>query len=169
MTFSIPSQASQLANSLIGRRIIRVRRYVLRSDYDILPRVARDEESDGPVELALDDGRFISVVSDTESMSVEVAALSLPVFGDSYVYINPGDNIYWSERLHREINAVALLRSRHASNAYPSEFGFELGLGDGLRVLCEYISDEEHTDTLRLRSEYSGPECERVILAEEPA
>jgi len=127
-----------------------VRRQVLRSDYDELPPEHRDQESDGPTELIFRDGTEVHFVPDTEQMSVKVAEGRMPAWGEHYAAVEPMGNDFWLLRAGKPVSAVNVLVSDHANPGNRSEFGVEFQFEGEGRLFVEYVSDEAHTDTMRI-------------------
>lgn len=160
-----PTALQDLGQRMIGRTIVSVRRYLLRSDFDELPERSRHQESDGPVELTLDDGTRIHFVPDAEQMSVKVAEGRMPAWGEHYILVEPTANDFWSPIVGRPISEVTALVSVYATPDNRSEFGVELKIEGSRSVLIEYLSDEEHPDLLRVTSGSPSLKHRRVSLA----
>jgi len=163
--YCFPCDAGKLFAPLPGRSVVMVRRQVLLSDYKELSPAIRDEESDGPTELVLDDGTAIHFVPDTEQMSVKVGAGRMPAWGDHFREIEPATNGYWVGRVGTPVAEVRVLVSKYAAPGNRSEFGVELLLKGGLRVLLEYVSDESRPDTLRISTDEPAGSFRRVKVA----
>lgn len=163
--YCYPCDAKRLLVPLRGRRIAIVRRQVLLSDYDELPHRIRDEESDGPTELVFDNDTAIHFVPDTEQMSVKVGAGRMPTWGSHFSPIEPTANSFWAQRVGSPVAAVHALISKYATVDNRSEFAVELQLEGGLRVVVEYVNDEEHPDTLRLAGDEPDGTYRRVKVA----
>lgn len=160
-----PCDARKLLAPLRGHGIANVRRQVLLSDYNELPVTIRDEESDGPTELVLDDGTSLHFVPDTEQMSVKVGSGRMPIWGDHFRAIEPAANSFWSQRIGSPVAEVYVLVSKYAGPNNRSEFAVELQLEGGLRVVLEYVSDEAHPDTLRISGDEPAGTYRRVKVA----
>jgi hypothetical protein len=152
-----PSIERALLANLQGQKLVRVRRQVLTSDYQELPLETRDEESDGPIELQFENGTVIHISPDTEQMSVNVLPGEMPQWGEHYELIDPSLNAFWGNILGKKIARINALISDHASSTYPSEFAIEVIMEDGTQFSTEYISDEEHTDALRVTERCKEP------------
>lgn len=163
--YVFPCDAGRLFAALCGHRIANVRRQVLVSDYDHLPSAIRDEESDGPTELILDDGTAIHFVPDAEHMSVKVGGGRMPTWGVYFRGIEPRTNIFWSQRIGSRIAQVHALVSKYGEPGNRSEFGVQLQLEGGLRVVVEYLSDESHPDTLCVSADEPAGTYRRVKVA----
>jgi len=163
--YCFPRDAGTLFAKLRRKRIVEVRRQVLLSDYHALPIDCRDEESDGPTEFVFDGGIAIHFVPNTEHMSVMVGTGRMPSWGVHFCEIEPISNGFWSQRVGSAVVAALVLVSDYAEPGNRSEFAVELELEGGLRVVLEYLSDEEHPDTLRLAGEEPAGTYRRVRVA----
>jgi hypothetical protein len=163
--YHFPSEAGAMLAALRGHKIAKVCRQVLLSDYNELPSATRDEESDGPTELVFDDGRAIHFIADTEQMSVKVGAGRMPTWGDHFKMIETADNSFWVQRIRSPVADVHVLVSEYSEPRNRSEFGVELQLEGGARVVLEYLSDEAHPDTLRVSGDEPAGTYRRMKIA----
>jgi hypothetical protein len=163
--YGFPSDSGALLASLQGQKIASVRRQVLQSDYDELPFDVRDEESDGPTELRFSDGRTLHFVPYTEQMSVHIGVGPMPSWGEHFIIIDPSANPFWTERIEHTVEHVHVLVSTYASSDNRSEFGVELELEGGRKVVLEYLSDEGHPDVLRVTGSHPPGDCRQLAIA----
>ena len=165
MKYSFPSDARALLAGLRGRRIVMVRRQVLLSDYEELAPNIREEESDGPTELAFDEGTIIHFIPDTEQMSVRVGEGAMPAWGEHFAWIEPAANDFWAERLARPVTGICVLVSDYSGPESRSELGLELQLEGGVQLFIEYLSDESYADALRISGVQPAGSYRRLKIA----
>lgn len=75
MNNSLPSQNLDCLRSLIGKKIVSVRRQIFKDDMD-LPEF--EQKGDGPVELVISDGSSLHFIWQTEAL--EQSSKCKPVF-----------------------------------------------------------------------------------------
>jgi hypothetical protein len=160
--FAYPTDAKGILGKLVGRSIVRVRRYLLRSEYNELPAQTRDQESDGTTELQMDDGTLIQFDSHTESMSVQVSLGEMDARRERHLLADVSGNEFWAPMVGRKILAIDALVSKYASPVGKGEFAVVFELEGDWRFVIEYLSDEEHTDLIRVTGGLPTGEYDRV-------
>jgi hypothetical protein len=163
--FVYPTDAKDVLAKLIGRSICRIRRQLLRSDYDELSSTIRDQESDGTTELKMDDGTLIKFDSHTESMSVQVSLGEVDTRREHHLLADVSGNEFWSTRVRRKVLSIDVLISKYASPTGKGEFAVAFQLEGDLRFVIEYLSDDEHTDVIRVIGDLPTGEYDRVAVA----
>ena len=156
MNNTLPSQNLRLLKSLLGKRIISVKRQLFKGDMD-LPDY--EQNADGSVEFTTNDGLAIHFVADTEAYSVGIASGEMPLYGDSYELVDVSSNSFWDERVDQEITQVTLLKSTDWSDDYPCEFGIKISFANEKEVLIEYKDEEDHPDMIKVAGNYTGRPC----------
>lgn len=133
-SFTLPTQCRDLLASLVGRRLLAVRR--LGVDPADEASLARDAGR-GDLELELD-GLRVCFVADHERRSVRVAAATL---GDGAADVS--SSAFWRWRLRREVVGVSIWKSLDvAESAGELEFGVALGLRGTRGVVVELIEED---------------------------
>jgi len=153
--------------SLLGKKIVQVKRQLFANDYAFYDPEIRDQESDGPTEFRTADGVVFHVVSNTEQMAIEVMLGPAPRFGECFVSRDVTPNVFWSSRTNKSIAGVDALQSLYSPDESQFAFGLEVFFTDAESFVIEYLSDEEHQDQLRITGPYAGPPCRRVPLEPE--
>ena len=160
---------TDLLESLPGRRIARVRRWLFNDDYNFYDSQIRDQEADGPTELTTEDGLVFSVIGNTEEMAIELVEGPMTGIGPSYASQEVSSNEFWLSRIAQPIVAVDVLQSVHKDVTAQSAFGIEMFLDQADSFVIEYLSDEEHIDQTRITGPYAGPSCRRLRIASLPS
>ena len=143
----LPSKKVKLRKSLIGHKMNKVTRQILKDD---MTQENYEQVSDGPVEFVIDNSTVVSFSPLTEAFSVCVANDKMPQYGDSYLYKNVTDNSFWKHRVDRTIKEVAILKSVYATKENPMEFGIAFKFENGTDVCIQFIDTEDFPDTLRV-------------------
>ncbi len=147
----IPSQKLKLLKSLIGRKIVFVSRYILKSDFYLDD---FQQNADGSVEIKLDTGTVIHFRAFTTGASVAVFEGKAPLYGDSYVYMNVSHNSFWSSRIGQKIASINILQVESFDKYYPAECVLEIIFENKTTACMEYIDNEDFFDALRVTSEF---------------
>lgn len=158
----LPSECKHVLRQWIGSTIKRVRRQLLRSDYESLPAATRDELSDGSIELHSNDGACLHFLPDATRMSILLGVGHAPGFGESYFAKDVTASVFWRVRVDRPIVQFTILKSRYQTIAQPSEFGLEVQLQGSLGFVIEWESGDEFSDTLRVVEPREPAECIRI-------
>jgi len=156
MTSRLPLHNSAILKSLLGKKIVSVKRQLFQGDMD-LPEY--EQNADGPVELKFSDGAVMHFIADTEKISIGIVLGEMPIYGDSYVFQDLSTNVFWLGRIDQEITKFTLFKSSDYSYEYPSEFGIEISFSDGKRALIEYKDEEDYPDMVVVADHYSGKAC----------
>jgi len=131
---ALPTTARELLASLVGRRLLGVRR--LGVEPAIEASLARDA-GHGDLELELE-GLRVSLVAEHERRSVLVAPTGL---GDAAADVS--GSAFWRWRLRREITGVRIWKSLDVPEAAQElEFGVELGLRGTRGVVVELVEND---------------------------
>jgi hypothetical protein len=132
--FVLPTAARNLLASLVGRRLLAVRRTGV--DPALAASLARDAGR-GDLELELE-GLRLSLVADPERRSVLVGAVAL---GGETVDVSA--SAFWRWRMRREVEGVRVWKSLDVpETADELEFGLEMGLRGTRGLVVELIEDE---------------------------
>ena len=153
---SLPSQNLDCLRSLIGKKIVSVRRQIFKDDMD-LPEF--EQKGDGPVELVTSDGSTLHFISQTETLSVGIVSGAMSRYGDSYEQRDVSNNSFWVDRLGEKVKQVLLLKAKSSTDQYPEEFGVELVFSNGKKVVIEYRDEEDHPDMIQVSANYTGRPC----------
>lgn len=156
MTNTLPSKNSNLLKSLLGKRIVSVKRQIFKDDMDLND---WQQNADGPIEFQFDNDMVIHFIVKTELDSIGVIVGKMPRYGDSYLPIDVSNNSFWFARVGHEIIRLTLLKSPEWSGDYPSEFGVEVLFSNGKKALVEYLNELDHPDMVRVSEGYSGLPC----------
>ena len=152
----IISDTRALLLSLVDHTLVRSRRRLFESDFRTLPTDTRDQLSDGPLELEVDDGRIVSFVPETKRATVLVIPTPMPVWGPSYKLHELSQNDFWLPRLHRQVTGVGLLFDEGSELTFDEPFGISFGLEGLVGFVVEYISNDQFSDQLRVLSHAEG-------------
>jgi hypothetical protein len=161
MELLIASNSIALLKSIIGKRILMVKRQVLRSDMDL---ENFEQLADGPIEIRLDNNKVICFEAITEINSVGVLNGEIRHYGESYIPIEVTNNLFWQNRINQEIIQIDILKSKYYSTENPSEFGIEFRLENGTQFCIEYLDEEDFPDTIRVIDYYQGAEYIRQAI-----
>lgn len=140
-----------LFKSLIGTQIISVSRYILKSDSHI---DEFQQNGDGPVEIQFDNGTVIHFRAYTQGNSVTIFTGKMPLYGDSYMYMDVTHNSFWSSRIWQKITDVYIFQSEHFVPDFPLECVLEMFFANNTNACIEYIDNEEFFDALRVTSQF---------------
>ena len=142
-------QGKKILKELVGERIIAARRQLFKDDLDL-----RDceQNADGPLEIELEGGRFITFTAVTEALGINIIKGRMPAYGPSYIYRDITLNEFWSQRLGSEIKRVAALKNVDSEGDFSREFGLLISLGNGKSFVVEYLNEEEWPDMMRVSS-----------------
>ena len=146
---------------LEGRRLTRVVRWLFESDSD---RTDFEQDADGPTSLYFEPSLLIHIQPDTEKCGLKVSDADPSGFGPGYVARDVSRNRFWAQRTGARVIHVEILKSVHATQDLPSEFGLEVHFHQGLTAGLEYIDTEEWPDTLRVRAKLDDASAERIVL-----
>ncbi len=139
----------ELLRAIIGRKITRVRRYLLASDYDALAPEVRDQDTDGSVELQFDNRLILHFLPNANWSSLMVGEGELPEWGGGYFLKDVSASEFWNERINREVTDLRILVGLAANESYPCEFGLRIGIqGAAIPALIQY---DEDLDALVIR------------------
>ncbi len=156
MTSTLPSKNMEILKSLLGKKIVSVKRQFFKEDMDL---DEYQQNADGPIEFRFDDNTVVHFFAETEIFSVGIIAKVMSHYGNSYEQIDVSNNSFWSSRINQMISKVTLLKASDWSEDYPSEFGVEILFNNGKKVLIEYLDEEEYPDMIKLSDHYSGQHC----------
>ncbi len=136
-----------------GKRLKRVERTLLPSDYDYHSAEDRDQLSDGSLDLFFQDGLHVSFWSFGEQMSVGVVPHPRPV--PDWVLRDVSNNAFWRGLIGHAVVGVSVLKSPvfatdGITEVFPSEFGVLVDMANGAQFLVEYAMNAELPDSLRI-------------------
>lgn len=157
MEKQILSKNLSILESLLGRKIVQIKRQIFLGDLDLKN---FEQSADGPIEFKLDDNRSINFFPITSVNSVGIEERCMKRYGESYQLKDVTGNSFWEKRRNIKIVSLKILKSKYASEENPEEFGLQFILENDENFLIEYLNDEEIPDTLRLAEEYLGPICD---------
>jgi hypothetical protein len=161
MELLIASSSIALLKSIIGKRIVSIRRQVLKSDMDL---DNFEQMADGPTEIRLDNNKVICFAAVAEINSVGVLDGEIRRYGESYMPIEVTNNLFWNRRVNQEIIQVDILKSRYYSAENPSEFGIEFRLENNTQFCIEYLDEEDFPDTIRVLNKYQKANYIRQVI-----
>ena len=151
-----------LLETFLDQEITKVRREIWLPDFESLDPKIRDEESDGPIELTFCNGVTIGIFSNTEEMSIEIKEGPIAAPSSAFVSRDLTENSFWLARVGKPIERIDVLQSIYDSPLSAIFFGVELFCLGADSFVVEYISDEDHTDQIRITGPYAGPDCRRT-------
>lgn len=161
MQYTLPSDNINLLKTLIGQKITKVSRQLLESD---MKQENYEQMADGPTELVFSNDRVVSFFPLTEIFSVGVTNTEMHQYGDSYIYKDLTDNLFWKQRVGQAIMKVLILKSANATEKNPMEFGVEFEFENDTRACVEFIDEGEFPDTLRIIEKYEETECIKTVV-----
>lgn len=159
MSKQLLSQNLNILKSLIGTRIVSVSRYLLKSDFHVDD---FQQNADGPVEITFDNGTIIYFNSFTSGESISMFEGKMPLYGESYVYKDVSNNLFWSSRIRQKITKMYVLKSEYFSTDFPLECVLEIFFENNTKACVEYLSDEDFIDTLRVTSKFNESHLLRI-------
>jgi hypothetical protein len=139
--------STALLRSLIGRALVGARRQVFLSDYLSLSEEVRDQESDGSLELNVDDGRVVTFLPETNMATIILSDTEEGFGGSSYTCIDPSTNAFWRQRLGKPIVEIILLYDDGSELELDLPVGLAFVFDDALFTI-EYISNKTHCDQM---------------------
>jgi len=159
--YTLLSSNINLLKSLIGKKIVRVRRQIIKNEMNL---DNFEQEADGPVELSFDNNKVISFVDWTEPSSVGVADAEMTIYGGGYLLIELTNNSFWKPRIEQKIVQVIILEDLGASADYPGEFGIEIKFENNEQVCIEYADDAVYSDILRVSEKFERRQCKKRVI-----
>ncbi|ELS01074.1 hypothetical protein Xen7305DRAFT_00007750 [Xenococcus sp. PCC 7305] len=159
--YTLPSTNIDLLKSLIGKKIVKVRRQIIKNEMRL---ENFEQEADGPVELTFDDDKVISFIDWTEPISVGVADGEMTIYGGGYFLMELTNNSFWQQRIGQKIVQVTILKILTPSPNFPGEFGIEIEFENNKKVSIEYIDDSECPDIIKVLEKYDELPCNKQIL-----
>ena len=161
MQHTLPSNNVDFLTSLIGLKIIKVSRQLFKSD---LNQENCEQMADGSIEFIFNNHKIISFYSYTEVESISVSNTKMNQYGDSYIYKDLTNNLFWKKRVNKTITKITIVQSVYASKENSLEFAVEFEFENETKACIEYINDEDFPDTLRIIEENEETECTITVL-----
>ncbi len=162
MNQAIPSQNIELLKSLLGKRLISIKRQIFKGDMDL---DNYEQIADGTTEFKFNDDQIVCFSAITEANSVGITNNVMQFCGDRYIILTLINNSFWEKRVNQEIEAIYILQSIYTSNENPSEFGVEFKLKNGASICIEYLDEEDFPDTIRVLEKYNGSQYIRRTIS----
>lgn len=162
MQHTLPSNNIDFLRSLIGRKIIKVSRQLFKNDVN---QENYEQMADGPIEFVFDNNKVISFYSWTEVESVSITNVKMIQYGDSYIYNNLTDNLFWKHRVGEVITKIIIFKSIYGSEENPLEFAVEFEFENDTKVCIEYLNEGDFPDTLRVIEENEETRCTKTVLS----
>jgi hypothetical protein len=79
--------------------------------------------------------------------------------------VDTSKNRFWVERIGKKVVAIDVLVSKYASPHGRGEFAVFFALEGDLHFVLEYLSDEQHTDAIRVTGDVPTGKYNRVSVA----
>lgn len=156
MHSTVPSQNIELLKSLLGKRIITVKRQLYR--YDIYNEDYQ-QIANGPVEFTFDDNTVIHFITKPSIDSVGIVSGVMPRFGDKFREADVTDSAFWAERITQKIMQVAFLKEFSSSTGHPNEFGVEFSFNNGKTVVIELLEEETYPNMTKVGEQSRRGPC----------
>ncbi|ELS01075.1 hypothetical protein Xen7305DRAFT_00007760 [Xenococcus sp. PCC 7305] len=159
--YTLPSTNIDLLKSLIGKKIVKVRRQIIKNEMNL---DNFEQEADGPVELTFDDHKVISFIDWADPSSVGVADREMTIYGGEYLLMELTNNSFWQQRIEQKIVQVIILNDLGTSVDYPGEFGIEIEFENNKQVCIEYADDAVYSDVLRVSEKFERRQCKKQVI-----
>ncbi|MBF0366698.1 MAG: hypothetical protein HQK50_14085 [Oligoflexia bacterium] len=147
MNKNILSCNQKSLKKIIGKKIIKVERQIFKDDDDLDD---YEQNADGYIQFTFDDNFIIYFFPLTELESIGVKEIEMPKLGDSYQWINPSCNEFWSNKTNVVITAIDVIISRFRTCSQPMEHALTFHLKNSQQFSIEFMSDDNCLDTLRV-------------------
>ena len=85
-------------------------------------------------------------------------------YGDSYIFKNLTDNLFWKQRIGEAITRITIFRSIYASEDNPLEFAVEFEFKNDTKACIEYLNEGNFPDTLRIIEQNEETRCTSIVI-----
>ena len=159
----LPSESIELLKSLIGFKIIKVSRQLFKDDMN---QTNYEQIADGSVEFVFNNKKVISFSHWLEVESVSITNAKMNQYGDSYVYKDLTNNLFWKNRINNKIVRIVLVKSIYGSEDNALEFAVEFEFENDTKACIKYINEENFPDTLRVIEQNEETRCTKTVLSD---
>lgn len=158
---TIASQNLHILKPLIGTKITNVTRQLYSPDADL---ENFQQNADGPIEIQFDNDIVVNFRALTEANSIAIFEGKMPIYGESYIYMDVSHNSFWKSRIRQKIVEIYILQSEFCSEENPCEFGLEIVFENNNKVCIEYLDEDDFPDTLRIVDECKELKLKRIVV-----
>ncbi|WP_172564983.1 hypothetical protein [Vibrio navarrensis] len=155
VSFSI-EEKKEVLKSILNKEIVAVHRQLFKNDMSM---VDYEQSADGPIEFTMSDGTNIHFLANTENLSVEVCAGKMPLYGDSYLWVDVSGNYFWKDRIRCKIDEIEVLQDLNWNEEYSCEFGVLISFSNKNKVMIVYKDEDNYHDMIFLCANYNGLPC----------
>lgn len=138
-----PNEIPEILQSFLGRKIVEVRRFLFKDEYNRLPSDSKDESSDGLTVFKLESRQYFFVVPVTENAGIKIGLGNVTNQSDLSFEKDVTENLFWKERLG-VLKKIEVLTEPQNNN----EFALQLVFENHKKAVIQYIDNDNFFDSL---------------------
>jgi len=138
-----PTEIPDILQSFLGCKIVEVRRFLFKDEYNRLPSDSKDESSDGLTVFKLESGQYFFVVPVTENAGIKIGLGNVTNQSDLSFEKDVTENLFWKERLG-VLKKIEVLSEPQNNN----EFALQLVFENHKKAVIQYIDNDNFFDSL---------------------